>query len=463
MAYNEIFPSECLGDSLWKINENAKDFDTRLVTLSGRTPRRAFGDGDTFEIWIDSGFAGNDDTADGTAGKPFKTIAAATRYYSKYVATRGGSARFRLVPGTSGNPRVYKGAGIYFGHDGVTGGGGGKRMNDVPTVASPHDLPGGVHGAVDRTIYFIGDELNPDRVVIEPYFLYSRGKGLDFWQSYNLLIDYPNGSVIVNGITFRYNAIGNLPAYTGGDQFYMEKTDYAYLILFQHLHYARVDKCRFELFMNPNTQSSIQSGWVGPVGSLTQPTAKYTACIAYHRTRFGRIGNITIAGGSPDHTAIRYIVKCSGSRLEFEPTGQITLFNNPRFFGLFEVEGGSTFNISTIWQGGNVDEKNESYIDTNYTLRFSGSCGAPIPDRQWYNYTIVGFESRWSYAAPGITFNEVQCPSQGATPAMNWPPNVTRRLLWVDQLGTSTGTSNNVFYNYLDTGRTPGTGNPRNV
>lgn len=448
MPYQTIFPSECLGDSLWKINSNAQDFDTRLLSLSGRTPRRSLDDNGAYEIWIDSGTpGGNDATADGTPARPFRTIAAAVSFYGKEVASKGISARFRLSPGTVAQPKVYKGALIYLGHDGVSAGGGALRNKDTASVGDPYQ-----YYSVDRTMYFIGDTNDPRTVVIEPMFHYSRVTGIDFWNAYNLYINFPNGTVIVQGITFRYNAVGNLPGYTGGDQFYNEKTDTATYLVFDHCHYARAHKCRFEQMIDPNLYDVMQPGWTWVGGSVTQPSAKYMFGIAYYNCRFGRITEITVSG------TMRYIAKSSGSELAFEAPGQITLENNPRFFGFFEVEGGGSIIIDKTFSG-------SGYADPNYQLRFTGSgCGAPITlGKSWWNYTFLNFESKWFTPQGGPRPQAIMCPSQGATPKLFWPTNTTHRLMYVDSYYTQTGINNNVFYWYNDSGKTVGTGNPRNV
>lgn len=445
MAYEYISPAECLGDSLFKINNNASNFDTRIDTLSGRTPTRAFYTGGTDDsIWIDSGFLGNDATADGTPTKPFKTIAAAVTYYYKSVYPKGVAARFRLSPGTSTVPKIYKGAHVYL--SGCVFG-SSVRNADNASIGNPYTYPGG-----DRTIYFIGDVVDPRTVVIEPIFSYSRGTGIDYWNSHGLLIDAPEGSIVVQGISFRYNAVGNLPGYTGSNQFYNDKTDISHHLLLNHCHYARVEKCIFEQMIDPNLYDVMQAGWSWAGGSISQPSAKYMLGIGFYNCRFARISEITVTG------TMRYIAKSAGSELAFEQPGQITLQNNPRFYGMFEVEGGGVIICDKVYPG-------TGYNDPNYSLRFVGSCGSTITTggKQWYNYTFLNFESKGITPGRGAIPQHITWPSQGATPAFQWPTNVTRRSMWVDTYYTQTGINNNVFYIYSDSGRTPGTGNPRNV
>lgn len=449
MGYLEIYPSECLGDSLYKINSNALDFDTRLVSLSARTPQRAFGDTNNYDIWIDSGVSGNDLTGNGTLSRPFKTIAAAVSYYSREVAPKGVSARFRLAPGVPSGPKVYKGATCLLGQS-TSAGSNSSRNRNAPTISNPYETYTG-----DRTLHFLGDPDNPDLIVIESTFTYARGTNVDFWNANGLLIDYPEGSVIVSGITFKYNAVGNLPSYNGSDQYYNDKTDKATHLTFSNCHYAKVDNCRFEQMIDSNNYDISEPGWTGTNGLITQPSQKYMFGINFDRCYKARITEITIAG------TMNYIAKSKASNLSFEVPGSITLENNPRFYSLFSVEEGGSVSIEQIWQG-----SLEGFTDTNYTLRFSGACAAPLTSggKRWYNYTFSNYETRFTTSSNGASGPQaILCPSQGASPSLIWPTNTTPRLLYVNSYYTQTGINNNVYYNYVDTGRTAGTGNPRNV
>jgi len=450
MAYNYIFPSECLGDSLYKINNNAADFDTRIVDLTAKGPRRGF-DQTGENIWIDSGPLGSDESGDGTKNNPFKTIAAAVTYYSKFVASNGYSAKFRLVAGTSpATARVYKGAQIDLAGFGA---GGALRNKDVATALDPYQTY-----PADRSMYFIGTDFSteaiasPGCVVIEPLFVYSRTPLVDFWNAYGLNINWPGGSVIVQGITFRYNAINNLPGYTGVNQQFNDKTDIATHLVFKHCNYAAVDKCVFEQLINSNTYDISDSGFTGTKGLVTQVSNKYMFGIEFNNCRYGKIREITVTGD------MRSIAKCNGSEISFEAPGVITLQNTPRFYGLFEIENGGSIIVDPIYTG-------SGFSDSNYSLRFTGNCASPliVGGKQWFNYGFVNFNSKNFAPQGGPRPQGIQWPSRGATPSFVWRANTSQQLLWPEALVNQTGLNNNVFYQYVDSGKTPGTGSPRNV
>lgn len=407
MAYQFIDPTECIGDSLLKINNNAANFDTRIDTVSARVPSRVFNvDPGGRIIYIDSLF-GNDATANGTEARPFATIAAAAAFYGRRAGLYGAAPIFQLQ-GTTLQPRVYRGAHLYFNtsHTQVSV----ATRADNPTFNAPNMNFG---TGYDRTMYIRGNVNDPGGVIIESFFNKSRAESLDFWNSHGLYVEYQGGALIVEGITFRYNAINNLPGYTGSNQFFSDKTDFAAHLSLNHMYYASVRNCVFGQMIDPNILD------VGYTQTATQ-ASRYMYGLSFHNVFHPRISKITATG------SMRYLVKCgyAGDGIYFEPPGVIELQNNPNFYSFFEVELGGGIIIDPVTSF--INNNLVTPYEGNYTLKINGTLSAPKTiNRSWWNFTYVHFEA--GYTHPGGKINFLRAPTQNSSPPPPWPVNTNYR------------------------------------
>jgi len=410
------------------------------------TTKRVFTDGGEGRIiYVDSLLGKDDGTADGTSAKPFATLANAAAFYAQQCDPRGMGPVFKLVAGTSGNPRVYKGGDFYFYPDHRLFSCVDGNYKDLAN-ANIND-----YNAFDRwqpntdwTMHIQGNPQDPTTVVIESFFTEARVLGSGFWNGRGLNITYPKGNIYLSGISLRYNA-NNIPGYKGGSQYYISKTDnYNHLGLID-CHYAAIDNCIFQgIYQNPNAQEPYYT-------PTANQASNYMYGVDFTNCRYARIRAIKVTGN------LRYIARSNTSDLQFEAPGVITLENSPVFYAYFEVQsGGSIYNgllAGTIYA-------NQGYAG-NYQLKFSGAAGPVVGN--WKNHSIVNITDRGFRAGGALAGQAIWFPSAGALPDRQLPATTTTQNFYVDAYMTQLGVTNTVNYEYVDTGSTPGTGNPRAV
>jgi len=402
-----IASSECIGDSLVKINNNFTNLDNTLCSALDRIPDRELSS--NRNIFIDSTL-GNDSTADGTIGSPFKTIAAAVTFYLKNVWPKGVSPIFQLQPGTPTNPKVYKGAHIQIYPSYSIG--RALRQDDAPTNTDPY-----TYYNADSTFYIQGyNTTDPSTVIIDSFFTVSRtgGTGIVFYNAAGLKITAPKCDLVISNVTFRYNAVGNLPEYAGTDQLYNLRTDEASHLIVSDARVVVVKNCILRQMVDPNTYDVDDP-------RTDTSSYKYMLGIGFYNCQYARLDDsITVSG------TMRYIAKTSRSELNFYNC-EIILQNSPRFLALFEIEYGGTLSISRA-------------STTEWTLSFTGSCGTPITTttgtKNWFNYIFVNYYSaQFGGYGHGFIPQGIDCPSQTSAYPLVWPNNTTsvelvHRGLW---------------------------------